>query len=331
MRKGRLERIFLSWLVASAWALGSTRARASDMAAAEALFREARDLMAAGKTSEACQKFAESQRLDPSPGTLLNLARCHAQQGKTASAWAEFLAAKRSAEATQRADLAQEAQRQADALVGQLSYLTIVASKKVPGLVVTRNGETLAASALGSKLPVDPGRYTVRASAPQHTDWSGEVTVEGGAASESLVIPPLEPAPAASAAPAGPPPNAEGTNPSTTETSHPPVLAYVVGGVGIVATGVGLAFGALASSKYGDAEDACPTFHGCSPSAMDDRTTAGTFATVSTVGVSVGLVGIATGVVLLVTHRSGKSSTARPRLVPAVGPGVAGGVFEGAF
>src|SRR6187549_779344 len=150
MRKGRLERIILSALVVCAVALVGANARASDMAAAEALFREARDSMAAGKTAEACQKFTESQRLDPSPGTLLNLARCHAQQGKTASAWAEFLAAKRAAEASQRGDLAQEAQRQADALVAQLSYLTIAASEKVAGLVVTRNGEKLEASALGS-------------------------------------------------------------------------------------------------------------------------------------------------------------------------------------
>jgi len=330
MRKGTLERMSLSWLVASAVALAGSSARATDMAAAEALFREARDLMAAGKTAQACQKFAESERLDPSPGTLLNLARCHAQQGKTASAWAEFLAAKRTSEAARRSDLAQEAQRQADALVGQLSYLTISVSGKVEGLVVTRNAETLAPSALGSRLPVDPGRYTVRASAPGYTDWSGEVSVEGGAASESLVIPPLKPAPVDAPPAASVPPDRASTPPAAAK-SRPPVLGYVVGGVGIVATGVGLTFGALASSKYGDAEDACPTFHDCSPSAMDARKTAGTFATISTVGVSAGLAAVAAGVVLILTHRSTSPAAAHARLVPAVGPGVAGGVLEGAF
>jgi hypothetical protein len=280
-----------------------------------------------GKIAEACQKFAESQRLDPSPGTLLNLARCHTQQGKTASAWAEFLAAKRTAQAAQRSDLADEAQRQADALVARLSYLTIAASEKVTGLVVTRNGETLEASALGSKLPVDPGRYTVRASAPDRVDWSGEVTVEGGGAAETLVIPPLKPAEAGAL-----PNSATPTATSTPEraASRPPVLGYVVGGVGIVATGVGLTFGALASSKYGDAKDACPTFNDCSPTAMDTRKTASTFATIATVGVSAGLVGIAAGVVLMLTHRSTPSS-GHTRLVPAVGPGLAGGLVEGAF
>src|SRR4051812_46129562 len=59
-------------------------------AAAEALFREARDLLAAHRTSEACPKFAASQRLDPGYGTLYNLAECQQQLGQSASAWASY-------------------------------------------------------------------------------------------------------------------------------------------------------------------------------------------------------------------------------------------------
>src|SRR5258706_7717246 len=81
----------------------------ADIASAEALFREGRELLAAGKVAEACLKFGESQRQDPSPGTLLNLAACHAKQGKAASAWAEYLAAKRAALTANRSDLAEEA------------------------------------------------------------------------------------------------------------------------------------------------------------------------------------------------------------------------------
>jgi formylglycine-generating enzyme required for sulfatase activity len=65
----------------------------ADALAAESLFREAKDLVTGGKTAEACPKFAESQRLDPQIGTLLYLATCHSQEGKSATAWAEFLQA----------------------------------------------------------------------------------------------------------------------------------------------------------------------------------------------------------------------------------------------
>src|SRR3954468_3549725 len=92
----RAIRVFRVAALTGAALCGTGRAYC-DPATAEALFRQGRQLMSEGKTAEACEKFGASERMDPSSGTLLNLADCDAKSGKSASAWAEFLAAARMA------------------------------------------------------------------------------------------------------------------------------------------------------------------------------------------------------------------------------------------
>ena len=76
-------------LLALAWS-GLAHAADKNPVVAQALYDEARQLVAAEKFEQACPKFKASYELDPAGGTLLNLADCYERQGKTAQAWTTF-------------------------------------------------------------------------------------------------------------------------------------------------------------------------------------------------------------------------------------------------
>src|SRR5258706_6398517 len=113
--------------LACAWMFlqGSAQGQARDPAGAEKLFAEARKLLDAGKYAEACQRLADSQKLDPGVGTLLNLAQCYEKMGRTATAWATYHEAAAAARANGQMYREQKAARAADGLVPNLSQLTL--------------------------------------------------------------------------------------------------------------------------------------------------------------------------------------------------------------
>src|SRR5215472_1302913 len=81
--------VLLSWV----HAVPVRAQQASTEVAAQALFEEGKRLMSEGKYREACAKLADSERLDPGAGTLLNLAACYEKNAQTASAWSTYVEA----------------------------------------------------------------------------------------------------------------------------------------------------------------------------------------------------------------------------------------------
>lgn len=339
-------------LLAAGWLAGvPAPALAQQAAVAEALFKEGKALLRDGDYAKACPKLAESQRIDPSSGTLLNLALCQRKAGNTASAWATYLEAARLARQQKRDEVAKEAQQKAEELEPDLSYLTIVVAAAVPELTVRRDDITLEASSLGSKLPVDPGQHTVVASAPGYESITLQVTIGASRDAQTLNMPVLKPlgatpAPTTNQAPTQQPPAA--TKASPPPLSPPPpqpktgrkTAAYVIGAGGLVATAVGATFGALALSSYADAEKKCQTHTACSDDAMTTRERAGTRATIANVGIGVGVIALATsGVLLLTSDGETRNATARPNkprparlgLEPVIGNGSGGLSLTGAF
>lgn len=285
--------------------LPAVAAAQGNASVAEGLFREGKDLMQKGDYAAACPKLAESQRLDPSPGTLLNLASCQEKQGKIASAWATYLAAGRLARTQNRTNIVEEAKQRAAALEPKVSYLKIVLAERVAGIQVKIDDVTLESAVLDSKVPVDPGARTVSIGAPGHKTVEMKVTIGAEHDSQTLNVPRLEKGEPSEVKPGPKPtPGQAEPGPKTPDAaaSGPPVLAYVVGGVGVVALGVGTAFAFMAKSAYGDAEDKCPTKTNCSSDAISLRDKAETRANIANVGIGLGVVGVGVGAVLLLTH-----------------------------
>ena len=232
----------------------------SSKATAEALFTEGRALASSGKCAEAIPKFQASQKLDPGVGTLLNLAECYEQVGRTASAWAEYrevISLARLAGSKEREELATQ---KAKALEPKLSRLAIKTTGDASGLTITRDGEAVEAAELGVAIPVDPGQHVIEASAPGKQKFSQTVEIGKEADSKVVEIPAL--AEGAAAAPGTEPDEAaqSGGNDGSTQRT----IGLVLGGVGIVGVAVGAIFGLQAGSKWDDAKAKCDDYpYGC--------------------------------------------------------------------
>jgi hypothetical protein len=298
----------------------SAPVHAQDVAAAEALFRAGRELLLKGDYAAACPKLAESNRLDPSSGAALNVALCHSKEGKTATAWAEYLVAARLANQQHKPERVEEAMKKAAEIEKDLSHLTIVVTKPVAGMEIHRDDVIVAESSFGTSLPIDPGKHVVTATAPGYQKVTLEATVGGERDARTVTIPPLEKASEGATAP----PRQPGAG----------ALPWVVGGTGIVAVGVGGTFGVLALGAYNTAKTACPTRTGCSSDALAARSRATTFANVANVGIGVGVAVVAVAAILLATSSpdaprskgsSGSTLTVGPIITPReAGLGVTG-------
>src|SRR5262249_28699952 len=134
-------------------------AQTQDGAAAEVLFREGRKAQEANDYQEALQKFAESQKLDPAPGTLMNLATCEEKLSKLATAWQHW---REALDPLPRGDARTAfAKTRVRELESRLPRLTVVLTSGEADARVFRDDVELGRASLGAALPVDPGPHAV--------------------------------------------------------------------------------------------------------------------------------------------------------------------------
>lgn len=282
----------------------------ADVAAAEALFAEGRQLMAAEDYVAACPKFAESLRLDPGTGTALNLAECYERQGRTATAWGTWLEAATLARQAGQTDREQFARERAKNLESRLHRLVIVVpeANRVEGLRITRSGVEVRAGAWGTPLPLDPGEYTLVFSAPGKVTQEQTVVIAAGPGQTEVTAPLLadaeavEPSPGPSPVLSSPPADTARSGGSARRT-----VGIVIASVGAGTLAAGGFFGLRAMSLNDESKEHCRTETLCSPRGVSLRKDALSAGNTATILAGVGGALAATGIVLWITAPSAES------------------------
>ena len=302
--------------------LAGAPVRAQSAAAADALFKEAVQLAQQGSYAEAVDKFKASYELDPARGTLLGLALAEEKAGKIASAYAHYQ------ELTDAARAANDAKRETAGrdgmarLEARLPRLLVTHDGGLPaGATVELDGRPLVAGALDTPLPVDPGEHTVSARAADGATFSKSVTVEEAKQVRVAIVFGPPPAPSEAAPPPAAPPGAPSSPPpppSDDSGSGLRTAGLILGGVGVVVTGVGGYFWIRSGQIFSDVEEDCPG-RVCPPGKEDDIDDGRSLETTGRAALIAGGVLVAGGVTLFIFGSSSPSEAGSARV--RVGPG----------
>jgi hypothetical protein len=147
--------------------------------AAEALFRAGRAALSAGDIEGARRRFEESERLEPAPGTQLNLALCDEKLGRLAQAWQRFQQVVHALPPDD--ERASMALTHARALEPKLAWIRFSAVARFPASARVVSGSThLTSASFGVALPFDPGAHSFEVRAPGRASRRYDVRLQAG-------------------------------------------------------------------------------------------------------------------------------------------------------
>jgi hypothetical protein len=255
---------------------------------ADVLFRQGRAAADVGDFPHACIAFTESFRLDPAPGTALNLADCEEHIGRLASAWTHFLRVVSVLPTTdERRDVARE---RAATLASRLPWLAITLAADAPGDArVFCDDVEVDRARLAAPLPVDPGPHTVLVVA---SGREARITTAVATERETVHV--------TVSAGAGSPPEAA----RFVAPAHHHTAAWLVGAAGLASLGVGTYFGARALAERSWSDASCTGGTCANAAAVGEYQAARSDARASDVALGIGVVALAVGGFLLLTSSS---------------------------
>jgi hypothetical protein len=259
-------------------------------------------------------------------GTLFTLAECEAKGGMIASAvshYDEYLrlfsrlttAQKATQAGREKVSAAQKA-----ALTPQVPYVTLIVRDAPSGTTVKWDDMVFHVPALGVPLPVNPGDHVVTTLVPGGASVVTRVRVEKAERKQielktgPLSVGPAKTSPQPTVAPAPSPTDsasaATGSPESDAGTSSESqkIWMYGAGGLGAAGLVIGSITGAMVLGKKGTIDDNCDGTR-CNAAGKEAADGAQSLGLVSTIGFGVGIVGLATAVVLLVTEAKPSSAS----------------------
>ncbi|XXX77187.1 tetratricopeptide repeat protein [Sorangium sp. So ce134] len=279
---------------------------------AKTLFARGRELRSAGQCEQAVIAFRSALEIYPEGlGALRNIAECEEEMGRYASARRDWWDLRRAALQSNEAKYAgwsDDAELRYRALGNKVGTLTIrLQGAEGRSARVVLDGKPLDPRLLGVALERDLGAHTIELFYDGAAPLAERVELTPGAQRDvTLTVPAALPARDARGAP-----SAAAAPRSSSGVRTGGYIALGVGGAGAIATAVALAVRAGALSAV---EDGCSPAGGggyvCPRSLQGDYDTGKTATTLAGVFAGVALVGIGTGVTLLLLSPSETASPA---------------------
>ena len=307
--------------------LAASPVLADDKAEAVALFDDGLKEMKAGNFEKACASFKKSNEIRADSGTRGSLARCYEKLDKVASAWKLWTDLATTAPKNLRADAAANAAKLEPRLPKY--KLVIKLAPGAPKAAITIDGVPVDATP-DVAVPLDPGKYTLEATATGYTSWKQEFLVVEGR-TEEITIPVLVKPTATTTVQ---PPRKEPEPIRETPRSKRRPIGFAMLGVGGALVATGTIFGVIARGRYNDAKDLCGgDIDVCETSqlsaAQDKVDGARTAGNISTITYIAGGAALVTGIVLIVT--APKRQSPAVTFVPTLGADSAGVAVTGGF
>lgn len=328
----RARRVTVAAALALTALVVAPRASATPETDAKDLFARGRELRTNNDCGSAAPLFRKAWTIYPQGlGSLRNLAECEEQLGHFASArraWLDLKRALITAPNDPKYDgWDKDAEESAARLKPKVATFVVDVYVKSPegealandksGVEVFVNGESVGTTLVGTPLERDPGSYLIRAQTADAAPVEQTVALSAGdnprITIRLTVIPKPKPA-------------FISVDHSTRRT-----LGYVVAGVGAAAlVGSGVTF-LLRSGALSDVDERCPTHQDCPSDLQDTVDTGKTMSTLTTVLLPVGVVGLAAGVVMILTSGSTVEPVKTGRAPVRVAPTLGGLSLSGSF